>query len=345
MTLSARFLALLILLISLPVLATKLADLKPHSPSDQPWNEQWFYYFNDPGVGYFKISLQTFIYADDPESKLRGYLHLVYTPVNGKIRSYDYLYDQVDVVSKENSQYGFSFVIPGVAEMSESRIRINTAEFSFSSDLSGPHQHYWRLNKGASPYSLLTSLPNVANRWFVFSLATPAQYAFSADYAQHQGIASTYIDKGWSTSQATNYAFVMATRADRQLMLAGGSDEGFAIEMWAGRYRSDSNSMTFMPSIAGLTVERTLSPCEGVLDISLKGLGKELRIHASANPEDFEDSTLPSMQVFNAEFPSAKTMNAKIDVQLYRFGKLVEHSQFQQGALEFGGGMHCDAQN
>jgi hypothetical protein len=326
------------------VYATTLADLKPHPPTGQPWNEQWFYYFNDPAVGYFKISMQTFIYADDPELKERGYLHLVYTPLEGDIRTYDYLYNDVEVSAKPETDHGFVFRIPGVAEMTETSIRINTPEFSFSSELTGPHQHYWRLNKGASPYSLLTSLPNVANRWFVFSLATPAQYTFSADYAQHQGSASTYIDKGWSTSQATNYAFVMATEAERQLMLAGGSDEGFAIEMWAGRYRSSDHNMTFLPSIAGLTVERTLQPCEGKLNMVLKGLGKELRINARANMEDFEDSTLPSLQVFNAEYPSAKTMNAQINVELYRFGKLKETAHFPQGALEFGGGMHCDAQ-
>ncbi|ASP38814.1 hypothetical protein CHH28_09035 [Bacterioplanes sanyensis] len=333
----------ILVLISMPSMATTLADLKPHTPSGKPWNEQWFYYFNDPQVGYFKISLQTFIYANDPELKERGYLHLVYTPIQGEIRTYDYLYDDVQVEAKD-STYGFRFSIPGVAEMDESSIRINTEDFSFSSDLVGPHQHYWRLNKGASPYSLLTSLPNVANRWFVFSLATPARYTFSADYAQHQGTASTYIDKGWSTSQATNYAFVMATEADQQLMLAGGSDEGFAIEMWAGQFHSTEHKMTFLPSIAGLTVTRTLSPCEGKLDIQLKSFDKEMRIHAAADTADFEDSTLPSIDVFNAEYPSAKTMNADIQVELYKFGQLKQQAHFAQGALEFGGGMHCDAQ-
>lgn len=335
---------LLALTFILPAQATTLSDLKPHEPTDKPWNEQWFYYFNDPLAGYYKISFQTFIYESDPELKERGYLHLVYTPLNGEIRTYDYFYEDVEVAAKEDTEYGFTFRIPGVADIDEDTISITTPDFSFSSQLTGEHSHYWKLNKGASPYSLLTALPFVANRWFVFSMATPAEYTFTADYAHHEGNATTYIDKGWSTSQATNYAFVMASDEEAELMLAGGSDEGLPIEMWAGKFRTDDNSMTFLPSLVGLTVKRTMKPCEGEMDITFTGLGRKLVVHAKADPEDFEDSTVPSIQVFNADHPSAKTMNAEIEVELHRFGQLREAKTFTQGALEFGGGMHCDAQ-
>lgn len=332
------------LLMSISVQATTLSDLQPHAPSGKPWNEQWFYYFNDPLVGYYKISFQTFLYEDDVTSKERGYLHLVYTPLEGEIKVYDYFYDDVNLGAVEGSEYGYYFQIPGVADINETKIEITTEDFSFSSQLTGEHSHYWKLNPGASPYSLIGELPFVANRWFTFSMATPAEYSFSSDYAHHEGQATAYIDKGWSTSQAANYAFVMATEEDSQLMLAGGSDEGLPIELWSARFISENSNITFLPSINGLSVKRTLEPCEGKMEITYKKLGRSLTIRANADLDDFSDSNVPSTHVFNASHPSAKTMNANIDVEVKRWGQVFERKNFKQGALEFGGGMHCNAQ-
>jgi hypothetical protein len=324
--------------------ATTLSDLQPHSPTGKPWNEQWFYYFNDPLVGYYKISFQTFLYENDVQSKERGYLNFIFTPLEGDIKVYDYIYDEVNLGAKEGSEYGYYFEIPGIASIDENRIDITTDDFTFSSQLSGEHTHYWRLNPGASPYSLIGELPFIANRWFTFSLASPAEYSFTADYAHHEGQATSYIDKDWSTSQAANYAFVMATEEDAQLMLAGGSDEGLPIEMWTGRYLSENSNITFFPSINGINVKRTMEPCKGKMEITYKGFGKTLTVRASADSNDFSDSLIPSTLVFNAEHPSAKTMNASIEVEIKRWGQVVERKIFTQGALEFGGGMHCNAQ-
>lgn len=337
-------LCLLVCISVYPAQATTLSDLKPHAPTDKPWNEQWFYYFNDPLVGYFKITFQTFIYKNDPSLKERGYLHLVYTPLNGEIRSYEYMYDDVVLIDKTDTEYGFQFHIPGVADVHEEHMSLTTPDFTFDAQLTNEHSHYWKLNKGASPYSLLTALPMVDNRWFVFSMATPAEYRFTSDTAHHEGTATTYIDKGWSVSQAANYAFIMATEENAQLMIAGGSDEGLPIEMWAGKFSTPDNSMTFLPSLTGLSVKRVMKPCEGELDITFTGLGRKLVVHSKADPDDFEDATVPSTQIFGAEHPSAKTMNARTEVELYRFGQLRERKVFTQGALEFGGGMHCNAQ-
>lgn len=332
-------------LVPILVQATTLSDLQPHTPTEKPWNEQWFYYFNDPLVGYYKISFQTFLYEDDATMKERGYLHLVYTPLEGDIKTYDYFYDDVRLAAKEGSEFGYVFQIPEVANITENNIEITTDDFTFHAQVAREHTHYWRLNPGASPYSLIGELPFIANRWFTFSLATPAQYRFTTDDVHHEGQAITYIDKGWSTSQAANYAFVMATEEDAQLMLAGGSDEGLALEMWAGRYLSEHSNITFLPSINGLSVQRTMEPCEGKMEIRFKGLGKTLTVRARADVNDFSDSLVPSMRVFKAEYPSAKTMNAHIDVEVKRWGQVVERKVFMQGALEFGGGMHCHAKN
>ena len=49
-------------LLSLTVFATTLDDIRPHVPSsDKTWAEQWFYNVAVPDVGYFKISLQSYI--------------------------------------------------------------------------------------------------------------------------------------------------------------------------------------------------------------------------------------------------------------------------------------------
>ena len=76
--------------------STTLRDVKPHAPFKKPWNEQWFYYVHDPSVGYFKVSLQSYLLKDSPDDALKGYVHVMFTSVEGKTVIFEVFSDELN---------------------------------------------------------------------------------------------------------------------------------------------------------------------------------------------------------------------------------------------------------
>ncbi|WLQ15148.1 hypothetical protein O5O45_04285 [Hahella aquimaris] len=323
--------------------ATTLDDIKPHSPTQSPWNEQWFYYINDPAVGYIKVSLQTYIMEDAPSLQEKGYIHVVFTPRTGATRVYDYFFDDVQLSGGDpNDPYAFSYSIPGVVEANQNRIELTLPDLYFASERLGTHDHYWGWpNPGATPFGLIGELPFIQNRWFVFSLGTLTRYAYSDQSVSHEGQALAYIDKLWTINQGKGFAYIMATSDKARLMFSGGEDGGVPIELWAGKYKSPTENVTFYPSIEGLSVRKTLDACSGEITVEFSKLTHKLVLHAKADLKDFYDSEMPSVIVFKADKPVMKTMNAKLTINLYHFNKLVEQTHLPQGILEFGGDWYC----
>lgn len=335
-------LCLLYLLTNLST-ATTLEDIKPHPPTKKPWSEQWFYYLNDPAVGYFKVSLQTYIMPDAPDLKEKGYVHVVFTPLQGKTVIYDYYYDNVEVYAAEPGSQAFRYSIPGVVEASEQQLNLNLPDVSFSLQWVGNHQHYWSgRNPGKSPFGILTELPIVGSSWFIFTLGTPAQYSYQDSSNTYQGHGISHLDKGWYTQKSSGYAYVMATTEKVKLMLTGGADSGLPIELWTGRYLSEKFDLTFHPTIAGLGVKKTIEPCKSEMKIEFKKLTKKIIVHATANQDDFYKSKMNGVTVFGNKHPTMKTMNANINIKTFRFNKLVEEINLPQGLLEFSGNYYCD---
>ncbi|MDG9667592.1 hypothetical protein ONV78_07610 [Hahella sp. CR1] len=323
--------------------ATTLDDIKPHSPTQSPWNEQWFYYINDPAVGYIKVSLQTYIMGDAPSLQEKGYIHVVFTPRVGATRVYDYFFDDVQLSDGDPEEpYSFSYSIPGVVEANQNRIELTLPDLYFTSEKLGSDKHYWGWpNPGASPFGLLAALPFIENQWFVFSLGTPTRYVYSDPNSSFSGSGTAYIDRQWSVDQASSFAFIMATDKDVNLLVSGGRDGALPLELWAGRYLSDTQNVTLHPSLQGLSVHRTINACEGKITVEFSKLTHKLVVQAEADPADFYVSEMPSTVVFNSAQPAMKTMNAEISVDLYRFNKLVEQTHLPQGILEFGGDWYC----
>ncbi|MCO7224139.1 hypothetical protein [Pleionea sp. CnH1-48] len=329
---------------SISAMATSLQDFNGHRVSNKPWNEQWFFYIYDPEVGYFKFSVQTFVLPDADSLKEQAYIHLLHTDKQGRNTIHDYYFDDIRLSYKDDANT-LSIVIPDVLSVTDNRIELTLPEVTFSTQWIGPHQHYWSgENPGRSPFGLITELPFVDNKWFVYSLATPATYQYQNNEQSYAGMGSVYIDKGWTTSQGKSFSFVMATTNEHQLMISGGSDHGFPLEMWAAQFRFGESNMVFRPKFNGLSVTREYDSCSGFLTIEFKSLFKKLVVQAEASQESFYDSLMPSIKVFNAPYPSMKSMGAMINVKAYRFGLLIEEHIFPQGILEFGGEMHCDNQ-
>lgn len=82
--------------LSTTVSATTLDDIRPHLPSsDKTLAEQWFYNIAVPDVGYFKISLQSYIAPDFNQPTPKAYVHLAFTPLNGQTVKYDIFRDEL----------------------------------------------------------------------------------------------------------------------------------------------------------------------------------------------------------------------------------------------------------
>jgi hypothetical protein len=337
---------LLILYVSLkPSIAMNIGDIKPHIPTKTPWSEQWFYYLNDPGVGYYKISFQTYISGNSPAFKQAAYIHLAFAPKQGKVQTYDLFYDDVILTSNNDpASEAFEYIIPEVIHVNEDRMNILLPEFNFSMHWTGDHKRYWNkvFNPGEGPFGLISSLPFIDNRWFVYSMGTPAAYSFSNGDVSHQGEGIVSIDKGWyTTTNAENFIYLFAADHEHQFMFTGARVKRASLELWAGRYLSDTQDLVFYPAINGLSVSHKVDPCQGIFHFEIKKLLHKIVIDAEAPVHSFYDSTMPTVDLLGAEYPVMKSMNATMKLKIYKFGELIEEKEIEQGFLEFGDSYHC----
>lgn len=322
-----------------------VGDIKPHQPTKSPWSEQWFYYLNDPEVGYYKVSFQTYLEGHSPALTEKAYLHLAFAPKNGAVKTYDLYYDDVYLVADEDpNSESFQYIIPGVIEADEQQVSVTLDEFNFSMRWIGEHKHYWDrfFNPGEGPFGLISSLPFIDNRWFVYSMGTPAEYQFTDGEVTHQGMGTVSIDKGWYTiANSDSFIYVFAADEKTQFMFTGAEINFFPIEMWAGRYLSENQDLVFYPGIKGLSVAHVADACRGTFHLEMNKLFYKVVVEAKAPLDSFYDSTMPTVHLLGAQQPIMKSMYSEINVKIYKFGKLIEEKDIAQGFLEFGDSQYC----
>ncbi|MDO6705694.1 hypothetical protein [Photobacterium sp. 1_MG-2023] len=323
-------------------LATTLDDIRPHSPTSQTWSEQWFYYLNDPHVGYFKISAQTYLTPEMTTPHERGYLHVVYAPIGGPQVVIDRYFDQVELAGKPGSE-AFRFRVAGLVDIDQTGIRLSLPDLSFELAYTGAHRHYASgENPGQNPFGWIGDLPGVAVNYFVYTLGTPSTYQFQLGNIRHQGQGVTYLDKGWfDAAKSQGFIFVGAFTPQHQLMLTGGSQDGSPLEIWVGRMMSEAVDWRIGSSLVGLSVTKESDACRGYLKLTVSKLGRKMEVEASSDLTDFYLSAMPSKVVFGQTLPIMKSMNAQITAKVYHWGKLVDEMQVPQGLLEFSGSEAC----
>ncbi|MGI0117864.1 hypothetical protein [Zooshikella sp. RANM57] len=326
------------------VQATTLEDIKPHTTNKKPWSEQWFYYLNDPDVGYFKVSLQTYILPGATNMKEKGYVHFVFAPKRGAIQIFDYYFDNLKLYAEGNGSTLFRYHIPGYVDATNKQVTLTLPDFTFSFSFTGKHKHYWGgHNPGQTPFGYIMDLPFVESNWFIFSMGTSAEYHYSDQDTSYSSNGTVYLDKGWYTKEGSDsYFYLLGMNDQRQLMITGASIGRLTAELWAGRYLSDRSDLILYPAISGLSMKRTINECNGTLQAEFKKLTQTIKVAAQANISDFYHSDMPSLKVFKAKYPYRKSMMATIDVSVYQFGKLREHVVFPQGVLEFAGKPICE---
>ena len=324
---------------------TFLEDLRPHPPQKAPWSDAWYYYIHDPDVGYFKITFLHYLTETSALDEKNAYVHVVYAPKDGEEKVFDYFYDDFTAEATETSEHGFRFAIPDVAEITESEIRLTLPDLTLTAQISDQHTRYFDRakddNPGRSPFRQLSELPFLENQWFIYSLGTPATYEYQDNEVHHQGGGMTYIDRGWNSGQAASFAYVIATGEDTKLMLTGGYDGNFPLEIWVGRLKTAKRNINLPPRIKGLSVFTDIDPCAGTGEIFIGNFKDQFRVKVKAPVDSFYYHTTPSVTAFNSEHPPFKSMNAKIEIQVYQYFFPVEKIEIDQGLFEFGGALHC----
>ncbi|WP_444920226.1 hypothetical protein ACJJID_15325 [Microbulbifer sp. CnH-101-G] len=331
-------------LVSHLVSATTLDDLKAHTPtSNKTWAEQWFYNIAVPDVGYFKVSLQTYIAPDFTEPTPRPYIHLAFSPKNGTEVKYDLFLDEVILKHPDNSGE-FYYEVPGIILADEAGIWVNHAEFNFSMRWAGDHHHYWHgLNPGQTPFGIIPELPGVGGKWFLYTVGTPVEYSFSDGDRSLIGQGFAQLDKGWFDKESSaGVIYTMGLTDDIYFMFTGAKIGDSSIEMWAGRYISDQYDLIFYPAFKNLSVKRELDPCSGYLKLQMSKLKYKLILEAWANAGSFYRQRFPSDVIFGLGQIYMKSMQANINFSLYKKGSLVESIQVPQGLLEFSGPFTCE---
>ncbi|WDE01533.1 hypothetical protein [Thalassomonas actiniarum] len=323
--------------------STNLDDIRAHEPSSRvTWAEQWFYNVAAPGIGYFKISFQTYIAPDSVDGQEKAYMHLAFTPLQGATVKYDLFYDEV-ILEHPTKADAFYYEVPGIIVADEEQISVTHEDFAFSLAWDGPHTRYWGgLNPGQTPFGIIPELPGVGGKWFLYTVTTPVQYSFDDGVQRWSGPGYAQVDKGWYDKESSaGMMYTMGLSDEVAFMFTGAVFGDSSVEMWAGRYVSDNYDLVFYPAFKGLSVKREIDACAGELHVELNKIGKKLVLDARAAPESFYLLNFPSVIIFGGEQNYMKSMKAEVDFNLYHLGELKETIHLPQALLEFSGPFAC----
>ncbi|NOH73264.1 hypothetical protein F0225_18265 [Vibrio pectenicida] len=325
--------------------ATTLDDLRPHAPSsDKTWAEQWFYNIAVPDVGYFKISLQTYIAPNFNTPTPKAYVHLAFTPLNGKTVKYDIFRDDL-ILKGFNDVEQFHYEIPGVVMANQDQLEVTYNDFNFTMRWDGEHAYYWRgSNPGQTPFGIIPEIPGVGGKWFLYTVGTPIQYTFSDGIRSLFGSGHAQVDKGWFDKESSaGVIYSMGLSDELYYMFTGAKIGTSNIELWAGRYISDKYDLIFYPAIGNLSVKREYDSCTGYFKLEMNKIRYKMIMEVTSPFESFYPLEFPSVIIFGGEQKYMKSMMANVQFSLYEFGQLEESISMDQALLEFSGPFYCDA--
>ena len=312
---------------------------QPRQPAGSPWADYWYCYVNDPDVGYFKIAFISYL-LDGADNAQRAYLHIAFFPLGGGFREYDFHADRVVLEPGADKTYAFRFEVPGRAVITETRFELTLPEASIVTNLRGEHSHYWNgCNPANGPFTPETpTLPDDKSHWFIFTLGTHAEYEFRDGGSEHRGSGMTYIERGWSSAAAPGFTYLVATSQRVRLMLVeGGKSSGGVADAWAGRVDIGDHSLRLLPVPGDHIATSEIDGAGGAVSLNVEQASFRLELRAQAPVADYYDQVTPSQTVFGAQSPVMKTMNAPLEIALYRDGTLVEHASLPQSLIEFAG--------
>lgn len=327
-----------------PTTADSLALFRPHAPTGDPFADTWYFYLNDPAVGYLKIVFLSYVGDDTPAGTQCAYVHIAHAPLSGPRVEYDHYFPEVTTGPVHGPlPHGFRFEVPGSVAIDETTLRLTLADVTVEAAFVGPHHHYFdEPHPAASPFfgpvetAPPDALADADSHWFVFTLGTPARYRLQTGAGTLEGTGLMYAERGWSVRQAFGFCYLMAVSDEARLVLTCGMPAPGS-QVWAARVVTASHDLTFLPFAGDVTADADLQPSAGRAVVTLTQGDLEVRVISQASSHDFYDQVTPSVTVFHADHPVAKTMNARLDLQIVQNGEVIEQVTLPQSILEFGG--------
>jgi hypothetical protein len=270
-----------------------------------------------------------------------GYVHVAHAPPGGGRVEADHWSREVRTeAAPERGPDAYCFELPGCANIDERTISVRLPEVEADLALDGPLLPYFpEPDSEASPFLGPGAAPGGSSHWFVRTLGTPATWRWEDATGLREGRGLLYAERGWSVRQAHGFCYVMAVSEPAKVVLTCGMGEDGG-RVWAGRVLTAEHDLTFLPFTGDVTVTSDIDQDAARVAVAFTRDGLEARVVAEAPLEEFYDQITPSLTVFHAEHPVAKTMQARLRLQVLRDGDVVESVELPQSIFELGGVLH-----
>ena len=221
-------------------------------------------------------------------------------------------------------------------------------------ELTMSEPEYWNPeNPGEGPGGFTDLFP-LPYHWFVYSLASEAEYAFidvKSKKILSSGVGYAHQEKSWGYAFPSSWVWSEGMVEESssleftdpsKFVLSGGSFSLGPIEVatWFVGYRSKKLQWDFKPQSLAMTLPEVDS-CRGEFRITIVELNRKLIVRAMAPTSSFSDVSRPTRTGFTPN-NSMLSYSAHVVVEAYISGVLVEKQIFQSSALEFGGEFKCD---
>lgn len=323
-----------------------LATLAPHSPTQVPWAEQWFYYILTNTGDSFKFSVQILANNESDLSRPTAYIHFVHAKKDNKPLVLDYYFNQL-MTQSEPSTGQFSIEVPGLVFVNNKGIKMRLSGHHFDVVFTGPPIHYWtEPNINDSPFLWLNKPPFTSAQYFIYTLGTPTRVHYAYDQQRLKTTATTYLDKGIITDNKAEFHFVGGIGFNKQLVAISAKHRRFPLTFWTLGYNSDNLDIRITPKALPWSVQWSAQPCKGELDLTIKQEPYKIKVQAKSDPGYFYQSKVPTMNHFKIPYPILKSMNAHIKGKVMMVSnednwQPLETFDFKQGLLEFSESFNC----
>ena len=211
----------------------------------------------------------------------------------------------------------FRFEIPGVVAIDEATLTVTLPGVEATVELTGAPMRYFPspTRRPAPSWAHYQSCPASRATGSSTRSGHPPPTPGGTAMAPGRAPGLLYAERGWSVRQAHGFCYLVAVSDAAKVVLTCGMPDDDH-EVWAGRVVTAEHDLTFLPFAGDTAVSSTVASDEGRAEIRLTQGPIEVRVASAAHLSDFYDQITPSLTVFDAEHPVAKTMDARFTLEV-----------------------------
>ena len=339
------------LLATLPAHATSTLMMPQPKAFQGPWFEGWYVRVTDPimhrSFATITTSSTNLVEPLYQDSILPGYVAFIYSKGQDE-STYSKEFFPKRTWSESSGFPGtdgahFRWQADGFGEMSDTGLHLvlpsgDEIEYKFGARVPWSASSPEWGPEGWAAYAA----PILPLRWYVDSLGTPVDYrihvAMTGEIVEGRGYA--HIEKNWGTVFPKAWMWAQATSPDNSahLALAGGPINigPIGLTSYIVGYKTKDFDIEIRPDQYLKSNYKTeIDGCTGTFSLNASNSKFRVVVKAHSPREQFAPVSIPTIDGFEPD-RGMESFIAKIDVWLYRYGKLVETRSFEGAALEFG---------